>query len=82
MAKFFHHDVGELILSAHELDIDVAILNALRNVMVLGLDMLAPIVEDRVLHQSNVVPKQLTEKPLEANTLARHDGRSDVLHFT
>jgi hypothetical protein len=46
-----HHDVGELVLSAHELDVDIAIVDALTDEGEPGLDVLAPVVEDRVLCQ-------------------------------
>jgi hypothetical protein len=45
------HDVGELILHPHELDVDVSALHALTDEVISDLNVFALVVKDRVLCQ-------------------------------
>jgi hypothetical protein len=89
--KYLRHDVGELVLSAHELDVSVATVNTLTNEMIPSLNVFAWVMEDRVLHQADccffvdteldraiIVSKQLALEPPEPDALTRRYRRPDT----
>lgn len=92
--KCFGQDVRELVFSSNVLDIDLSFLDTLPDEMEACLDVLTPIMEDRIFTQLNcrlivhkycgdviLLAEEVTKKSAEPNSLASRGCRSNVLRL-
>ena len=92
MAEWLGEDVRELPTSFDELDDDLSSIDTVPEKLKLDVDVLAPVVENRILHEGDgglVVHHQcwwvsfhtgqLAQQPAQPHSLACHCGRRHVL---